>query len=56
MAEFAAALQRKQDVPVVDGVGVAVGLAETLIRCGLAPSKGGVWAIPARAKGLDRFE
>lgn len=56
MAEFASALQRKHDIPVVDGVGAAVGLAETLIRCGLAPSKRGVWAMPARAKGLDRFE
>ncbi|MER9655176.1 aspartate/glutamate racemase family protein [Mesorhizobium sp. M0152] len=56
MAAFASALQRKHDLPVVDGVGAAVGLAETLIRCGLAPSKRGVWAMPARPKGLDRFE
>ncbi|MER9791388.1 hypothetical protein [Mesorhizobium sp. M0213] len=49
-------LQRKQDIPVVDGVGAAVGLAQTLIRCGVAPSKRGVWAMPARAKTLDRFE
>ncbi|MER8583023.1 aspartate/glutamate racemase family protein [Mesorhizobium sp. M1423] len=44
IAEFASALQRKHDIPVVDGVGAAVGLAETLIRCGLEPSKRGVWA------------
>jgi allantoin racemase len=56
MAEFASTLQRKHDVPVVDGVGAAVGLAETLIRCGLAPPKRGVWATPACAKVLDRFE
>ncbi|MER9944202.1 aspartate/glutamate racemase family protein [Mesorhizobium sp. M0092] len=56
MAEFASPLQRKHDIPVVDGVGAAVGLAETLTRCGLEPSKRGVWAMPARAKGLDRFE
>ncbi|WP_246800988.1 hypothetical protein [Mesorhizobium amorphae] len=39
MAEFASALKRKHDIPVVDGVGAAVGLAKTLIRCGLVLSK-----------------
>jgi len=33
-------------VPVVDGVGAAVGLAETLVRLGLSTSKIGAYASP----------
>ena len=55
MAHFAADLQREHGLPVVDGVSAAVGLAEMLVRCGLAPSKRGVWAAPTRLGVLDSF-
>jgi allantoin racemase len=55
MAQFAADLQREHVLPVVDGVSAAIGLAETLVRCGLAPSKRGVWAAPSRVGVLDSF-
>lgn len=55
MAEFAADLQRTHGIPVVDGVSAAVGLAETLVRCGLSTSKSGVWAAPTRLSVLDAF-
>jgi allantoin racemase len=55
MAHFAADLQREHVLPVVDGVSAAVGLAEMLVRCGLAPSKRGVWAAPTRLGVLDSF-
>ena len=38
MAQFAAELQRRHVLPVGHGVSAAVSLAETLVRCGLAPS------------------
>lgn len=55
MAEFALDLQRAHGIPVVDGVSAAVGLAETLVRCGLSTSKSGVWAPPTRLHLLEKF-
>lgn len=55
MAEFALDLQRAHGIPVVDGVAAAVGLAETLVRCGLSTSKSGVWAPPTRTHVLEKF-
>ena len=54
MAEFARELQREHGIPVVDGVSVAVGLTETLVRCGLTTSKSGVWARPTRLHLLEK--
>ncbi|KVK54003.1 Asp/Glu/hydantoin racemase [Agrobacterium deltaense] len=55
MAAFAQDLQRTHGVPVVDGVSAAVGLAETLVRCGLSTSKSGVWATPTRFHVLEKL-
>lgn len=55
MTEFAQDLQRAHGIPVVDGVTAAVGLAETLVRCGLSTSKAGVWAQPTRRHVLEKF-
>lgn len=55
MAAFAQELQHKHAIPVVDGVTVAVGLAETLIKCRLSTSKSGVWAQPTRRHVLETF-
>lgn len=49
MAEFAHSLQQQHGLPVIDGVGAAVGLAEMLVRNRLSTSKTGVWAPPDRA-------
>lgn len=54
MAEFALDLQRMHDIPVIDGVTAAIGLAETLVRCRLSPSKSGIWAPPTRRHILER--
>lgn len=54
MAEFAADLQRQHGIPVIEGVGAAVGLAEALVSCGLSTSKTGVWAQPTRRNVLER--
>ncbi|WP_176084502.1 aspartate/glutamate racemase family protein [Martelella sp. HB161492] len=48
MAGFARDLQNRHGIPIVDGVSAAVGLAEMLVRCGLATSKSGIWAAPSR--------
>lgn len=55
MAAFAQDLQQTHGVPVVDGVSAAVGLAETLVRCGLTTSKSGVWASPTRLHVLEKL-
>lgn len=46
MAGLAERVQAEVGVPVVDGVTAAVGLAETLVRLDLRPSKIGSWATP----------
>lgn len=48
MVAFAAELQRRHGVPVVEGVSAAVGFAETLVACGLSTSKAGLYATPTR--------
>lgn len=48
MAELAASLQREFRVPVIDGVGAAVKKAEALVSLGLATSKRGAYAYPAK--------
>ena len=50
MADLAAALSAHHGVPVVDGVGCAVRLAESLVGLGLRTAKRGGYAFP-RAKG-----
>lgn len=55
MAEFARGLQEEHGVPVIDGVSAGVGLVQTLVRCGLATSKAGVWAAPTRTHILSIF-
>lgn len=52
MADFATALQRDIGIPVIDGVDVAVRMAEMLAASGHAPSKRGGWAYPSRAPEL----
>ncbi|MET3601670.1 aspartate/glutamate racemase family protein [Martelella mangrovi] len=52
MAGFARDLQARHGIPVVDGVSAAVGLAETLVRCGLLTAKTGVWSPPTRTQLL----
>jgi allantoin racemase len=47
MADLAASLSREFDIPVVDGVAAAVGLAENLASLGLKTSKHGGYARPA---------
>ena len=46
MTDLAAALSRKFDVPVVDGVTAAVKLVEALVALGLMTSKRGAYARP----------
>lgn len=48
MADLAADLSRELQVPVIDGVGVAVKFAEALIGAGLSTSKRGDFAAPPR--------
>jgi allantoin racemase len=49
MADLAATLSREHGLPVVDGVGAAVKLAEGLVSLGHKTSKHGGYAAP-RAK------
>lgn len=46
MADLGHALQRRLGVPVIDGVGAAVKLAEALVVLGLGTSKRGDYAAP----------
>jgi len=46
MADLCHALQQRLGVPVIDGVGAAVKLAEALVGLGLATSKQGDYAAP----------
>ncbi len=46
MAELCHALQQRLGVPVIDGVGAAVKLAEGLVALGLSTSKRGDYAAP----------
>ncbi|MBZ4021559.1 Asp/Glu/hydantoin racemase [Rhodobacter sp. TJ_12] len=48
MADFARALEAEHGLPVVEGVGAAIGLASTLARQGAQTSRLGVWARPTR--------
>lgn len=49
MADFAAELREDLGIPVIDGVDVAIRMAEMLTASGLSPSKRGGWAYPTRA-------
>jgi len=46
MADLAAELTARHDMPVIDGVAAAVALAETLVRLGMRTSKLGGYAPP----------
>ena len=46
MADLCASLQQRLNVPVIDGVAVAVKLAESLVALGLRTSKRGDYAAP----------
>lgn len=48
MADFARALEVRHGLPVIEGVGAAVGLASLLARQGAASSRLGGWARPTR--------
>lgn len=48
MAEFAQRLEQRHGLPVVEGVGAAVGLAALLARQKLSTSRKGLWAHPTR--------
>jgi allantoin racemase len=48
MADLAATFAARFGVPVIEGVSAAVKLAEALVGLGLATSKVGGWATPAR--------
>jgi len=46
MSELARRLSDTLGVPVIDGVSIAVGFAETLVRNGIGTSKRGDYAVP----------
>lgn len=46
MSDLAKQLSIELGVPVIDGVTVAIGFAEALVRCGLGTSKHGDYAAP----------
>jgi allantoin racemase len=48
MSSLHAELSRSIDVPIIDGVATAVRLLESLLALGLATSKRGTYATPAR--------
>jgi len=54
MADLAAALSAEHGVPVVEGVGAAVRLAESLAGLGLRTSKRGGWAAPLAKRYVGR--
>jgi allantoin racemase len=53
MAALAARLTRELEVPVIEGVGAAVKLAESLVALGLGTSKFGSYASPALERNHD---
>jgi len=55
MADLAAALSRKHELPVIDGVAAAVKLAEALLGLGLATSKRGPYAPPLPKRFTGAF-
>ena len=48
MSEFARRLEQEHGIPVIEGVGAAVGLASHLARHGARTSRQGLWARPTR--------
>lgn len=54
MADFARDLEAQHGLPVVEGVGAAVGLASLMARSGARTSRTGVWARPSRAHLLEQ--
>jgi allantoin racemase len=50
MAGLDVSLERMLGVPVIDGVGAAVGLAEVLVRMGKRTSKAGPFSPPIAGK------
>lgn len=52
MADLASTLQQQLGIPVIDGIDVAVRMAEMLAASKHAPSKRGGWAYPSRAGTL----
>ncbi|MEQ8292790.1 MAG: aspartate/glutamate racemase family protein [Roseovarius sp.] len=46
MSELRSRLSRRFDLPVIDGIGCAVGFMETLVSTGLRTSKAGAYAAP----------
>jgi allantoin racemase len=54
MADLAAALSARHDLPVIDGVAAAVVFIEALVRLGLQTSKQGGYA-PTRPKSVKGF-
>ena len=46
MAEFAASLAKAHGLPVIEGVGAAIKLAEALVALGITTSKRGAYAPP----------
>jgi allantoin racemase len=54
MADLAAALSARHDLPVIDGVAAAVVFIEALVRLGLQTSKQGGYA-PTRSKSVKGF-
>lgn len=52
MTDLAAILQHDFHIPVIDGIDVAVRMAEMLAASKHAPSKQGGWAYPSRVQAL----
>jgi allantoin racemase len=50
MADLPAILSKKCGLPVIDGIGAAVTLAQALVRLGLKTSKLGGYAVPGKLK------
>lgn len=53
MTDFAQALEQRHGLPVIEGVGAAVGLASHLARQKAQTSRTGIWAQPSRMHLLD---
>jgi len=48
MADFAKKLEQIHELPVIEGVGAAIGIASLLARQGAVSSRQGAWARPSR--------